>query len=70
LDCKRIKLENDLNISLHSRKEGFVTEQNVPLKDEFAEYVYKKTGYQTLSSLFMEDGMTHTLMIKELPIKH
>ncbi|MFD6209418.1 GNAT family N-acetyltransferase [Peribacillus sp. NPDC060253] len=31
-----------------------------------AEGFYKKLGYQTSSSIFMEDGIPHILMIKEL----
>lgn len=34
-----------------------------------AEGFYKKLGYQTSSSVFMEDGIPHILMIKELPAK-
>lgn len=35
-----------------------------------AEGFYIKLGYQTSSSVFMEDGIPHFLMIKELPAKH
>lgn len=31
-----------------------------------AEGFYKKLGYQTLSDVFMEDGIPHVLMVKEL----
>ena len=31
-----------------------------------AEGFYKKLGYQTASSMFMEDGIPHVLMTKEL----
>lgn len=34
-----------------------------------AEGFYKKLGYQTSSSMFIEDGIPHILMIKELPTK-
>lgn len=34
-----------------------------------AEVFYKKLGYQTSSSMFIEDGIPHILMIKELPTK-
>ncbi|UAL50468.1 MULTISPECIES: GNAT family N-acetyltransferase [Metabacillus] len=34
-----------------------------------AEGFYKKLGYQTSSSIFMEDGIPHILMTKELSIK-
>ncbi|MGE7761339.1 GNAT family N-acetyltransferase [Peribacillus sp. NPDC097895] len=34
-----------------------------------AEGFYKKLGYQTSSSIFMEDGIPHILMIKELSTK-
>lgn len=34
-----------------------------------AEGFYKKIGYQTSSSMFIEDGIPHILMIKELPTK-
>lgn len=34
-----------------------------------AEGFYKKLGYQTSSNIFMEDGIPHLLMVKELPIK-
>lgn len=34
-----------------------------------AEGFYKKLGYQTSSSVFMEDGIPHILMIKELSAK-
>lgn len=34
-----------------------------------AEGFYKKLGYQTSSDLFMEDGIPHLLMVKELLIK-
>ncbi|PEJ57120.1 GNAT family N-acetyltransferase [Bacillus sp. AFS002410] len=32
-----------------------------------AEGFYKKLGYHTSSDIFMEDGIPHILMIKELP---
>ena len=35
-----------------------------------AEGFYKKIGYQTSSSMFMEDGIPHILMIKELKIPY
>lgn len=34
-----------------------------------AEGFYKRLGYQTSSSIFMEDGIPHILMIKELSTK-
>lgn len=34
-----------------------------------AEGFYKKLGYRTSSSIFMEDGIPHILMIKELSSK-
>jgi predicted GNAT family N-acyltransferase len=34
-----------------------------------AEVFYKKQGYQTSSNIFMEDGIPHILMLKELSIK-
>lgn len=34
-----------------------------------AENFYKELGYQTSSSKFMEEGISHIVMIKELPIK-
>lgn len=34
-----------------------------------AEVFYKKLGYQTSSSMFIEDGIPHILMIKELHTK-
>ena len=34
-----------------------------------AEVFYKKLGYQTSSNRFIEDGIPHILMIKELPTK-
>lgn len=34
-----------------------------------AEGFYKKLGYQTSSNVFMEDGIPHILMIKELSTK-
>jgi predicted GNAT family N-acyltransferase len=34
-----------------------------------AEGFYKKLGYKTSSSIFMEDGIPHILMIKELSNK-
>ncbi len=34
-----------------------------------AEGFYKKLGYQTSSDVFMEDGIPHILMTKELPNK-
>ncbi|MGZ4160546.1 MAG: GNAT family N-acetyltransferase [Neobacillus sp.] len=34
-----------------------------------AEGFYQKLGYQTSSSIFMEDGIPHILMIKELSTK-
>ncbi|PEL14038.1 GNAT family N-acetyltransferase [Bacillus sp. AFS017336] len=33
----------------------------------YAEGFYKKLGYHTSSDIFMEDGIPHILMIKELP---
>lgn len=35
-----------------------------------AEGFYNKLGYQTSSSVFMEDGIPHILMIKDLSTKH
>ncbi|MGG0717936.1 GNAT family N-acetyltransferase [Robertmurraya massiliosenegalensis] len=35
-----------------------------------AEGFYKKLGYQTSSDIFMEDGIPHILMVKELTTKH
>lgn len=34
-----------------------------------AEGFYKQLGYQTSSDVFMEDGIPHVLMVKDLPIK-
>ena len=34
-----------------------------------AEGFYKKLGYETSSSIFMEDGIPHILMIKQLSTK-
>lgn len=34
-----------------------------------AEGFYKKIGYQTSSNVFIEDGIPHILMIKELSVK-
>ncbi|MDD4600822.1 putative N-acetyltransferase YjcF [bioreactor metagenome] len=34
-----------------------------------AEGFYKKLGYQTSSDVFIEDGIPHILMVKELPNK-
>ena len=34
-----------------------------------AEGFYEKLGYQISSNLFMEDGIPHILMVKELSIK-
>ena len=36
---------------------------------EQAEGFYEKLGYQTSSDLFMEDGIPHVLMVKELSSK-
>ena len=38
MESKRITLENDLSVAFHVRKEVFVEEQGVPLKDEFDEF--------------------------------
>ena len=35
-----------------------------------AEGFYKKLGYQTSSEMFMEDGIPHVLMMKELATKY
>lgn len=35
-----------------------------------AEGFYQKLCYQTSSSIFMEDGIPHILMIKDLTTKH
>lgn len=144
MDSKRITLKDDLQVAFAIRKEVFVEEQGVPLKDEFdefdllnglaehvlvyyhdqpvgtgrirwvngvgklericilapyrkfglgkviirtleeiaaekgvsqvklhgqtqAERFYEKLGYQKSSNTFMEDGIPHILMIKELP---
>lgn len=34
-----------------------------------AEGFYQKLGYKTASSIFIEDGIPHVLMVKELPYK-
>ncbi len=34
-----------------------------------AEGFYKKLGYRTVSDVFMEDGIPHILMLKDLPSK-
>lgn len=54
MKAKRITRDNDLNkaFELHGQTQ--------------AEGFYKKLGYQTSSSIFMEDGIPHILMIKEL----
>lgn len=144
MESKRIIADSDLHEAFRIRKEVFVTEQKVPLTDEFDEFdtldgrcdhilayfnrqaagtgririvndsgklericilqpyrkyglgkiivkaleeiaaekglarvklhgqthaagFYKKLGYQTASEVFMEDGIAHIVMTKELP---
>jgi len=66
---KRITVENNVNVSLQIGKEVFVAEQNITLKDELAEHVYKKTGYQNSPHLFKEDDIPHIVVIKERALK-
>lgn len=50
--------------------EGIATEKGISRVklhgQTHAEGFYEKLGYQTASSVFMEDGIPHVLMIKEL----
>ncbi|WP_160726042.1 GNAT family N-acetyltransferase [Bacillus sp. USDA818B3_A] len=146
MDAKRITMDEELKAAFAIRKQVFVEEQGVPLKDEFdqfdtlnglcehilvhynetsvgtgrirfidgvgklericilepyrnfglgkiiikaleeiaeeqgvsqvklhgqthAEGFYQKLGYRTSSDIFMEDGIPHILMLKEIPTK-
>ncbi|MBB6446892.1 putative GNAT family N-acyltransferase [Bacillus benzoevorans] len=67
MDSIRITTEKDLEKAFYIRKEVFIKDS--VCRQTQAEGFYEKLGYRTASDVFMDAGIPHILMVKELPAK-